>query len=175
MKAVLDAFDDFLQERKLRFETTVVGGAALILQGVVTRATQDVDCLIAILPLDVANAAREFAKRHPGLAEDWLNNGPASLAGELPQGWESRRVPLYRGKALGLHSLGRIDLLRAKIYALLDRQKDLEDCLAIRPRPEELKECYPWLKERDLNPLWPEHVRKTLIFLGKRLGYDLVL
>ena len=57
----------------------------------------------------------------------------------------------------------------------MDRAKDLDDCLALKPRPEELKECYPWLKERDLNSQWPEHVRKQLIMLGKRLGYDRVL
>jgi len=174
MKAVLEKFDTFLLQRKLMYETTVVGGAALVVMGVVTRGTQDVDCLTPSIPLQIANAAKEFAKIEK-LEEDWFNNGPATLADELPEGWQGRRIPLFRGKALVLITLGRLDLLRAKIYALLDRAKDLDDCLALKPRPDELKTCYPWLRERDGNELWPEHVRKTLLMIGKRMGYDLQL
>jgi len=174
MKAILERFDEFLLQRKLMFETTVVGGAALVMMGVVNRATKDVDCLTPVIPLQITNAIKEFAKNEK-LEEDWFNSGPASLAKDLPAGWQGRRVPLFRGKALVLITLGRLDLLRAKIFALLDRQQDLNDCLAMKPRPDELRTCYPWLRERDLNEMWPEHVRTTLLMLGKRLGYDLHL
>ena len=177
VKVVLDRFDAFLEQRKLKYETTVIGGAALIVMGITNRRTRDVDCLTPSIPLEIQQAAKEFAKSESdlGLDEDWFNNGPALLAGDLPEGWQSRRVPLYRGKALVLITLGRIDCLRAKIFAYLDRQKDLDDCVALKPSPDELKECYPWLQERDLNPLWPQHVRTSLILIAKRMGYELKL
>lgn len=177
VKVVLDRFDAFLVERKLQYETTVIGGAALIVLGITNRRTRDVDCLTPSIPLEISRAAKDFAKSQSdlGLDDDWFNNHPASLANDLPAGWQGRRVPLYRGKALVLITLGRMDALRAKIFAYLDRQKDLDDCLALKPGLDELKECYPWLKERDLNPDWPRHVRTSLIYIAKRMGYDLQL
>jgi len=177
VKVVLDRFDAFLQRRGFVYETTVIGGAALIVMGITNRRTKDVDCLTPSIPLEIARAAKDFANSEVdlGLDQNWFNNEPASLANDLPAGWQGRRVPLYRGKALVLITLGRMDILRAKIFAYLDRQKDLDDCIALKPLPGEVMECYPWLKERDANPDWPEYVRKSLILMGKRLGYELKL
>jgi hypothetical protein len=72
-------------------------------------------------------------------------------------------------------TLGRIDLLRAKIFAFCDRQQDFKDCVALKPTAKELRIVYPWLKERDLNELWPEHARTSLLAIAKELGYDLDL
>lgn len=175
MKEVLTAFDRDLARRRLRYEAVVVGGAALLILGVIERDTQDVDCLDPTIPDAVKRAARRFARgyRGPGapLKEDWLNNGPASLAKDLPPGWRDRTQPLFAGKGLVLRTLGRMDFLRAKLYAYCDRQQDLQDCTALRPILEELRECLPWLVERDTNPLWPRHVRTSLRALAKELGY----
>ena len=100
---------------------------------------------------------------------------PGSLVRDLPAGWEKRRVPLFKGKSLKLRTLGRIDLLRAKIFAFCDRQQDFGDCVALKPTAKELRIIYPWLKERDLNELWPKHARTSLLAIAKELGYDLDL
>jgi hypothetical protein len=174
MKNALFAFDQFLEKEDLTFSGTVIGATALLVMGVIDRATVDVDFLAPMIPDSIAKAARTFAKRYQGpespLREDWLNNGPESLIRDLPAGWEQRVVPLYQGSRLQLTTLGRLDLLRSKLYAYCDRQQDLEDCIALKPTAKELNTCLPWLKERDAHPKWPEHVARSLQVLAKRLG-----
>jgi hypothetical protein len=93
------------------------------------------------------------------------------LITDLPAGWEARTQPLFDGQGLRLQTLGRLDLLRAKLFALCDRGIDIDDCLALAPRADELRTIAPWLAERDGNPLWPEHVAVRLANLAKRLGH----
>lgn len=174
MKYIIERFDRYLVQEGLRFEAVVIGGAALIALGIIQRTTKDVDCLDPVIPAEIKNASRSFARQFPelGLNEDWLNNGPLSLVDVLPEGWKERIVVLYSGNAFILNTLGRIDLLRTKLFAFCDRQEDGPDCEAMAPTREELDQCLPWLVERDGNPYWPEHVHTTLRALGKRLGYD---
>ena len=159
---ILAALDQYLEMRALRFEGVVIGGAALNLLGVVSRPTKDCDILSPTIPEPIAGAARTFAAemRHGGqlLQDDWFNNGPASLAKELPERWEDRLLSAFKGKALHLRTLGRDDLLRTKLFALCDRALELAALL-------------PWVEEQDLNPDWPAHVRATLADLGRRLGH----
>jgi hypothetical protein len=127
------------------------------------------------LPRAVSEAALAFAdeERRAGrpLSDGWLNNGPESLARELPSGWETRTQRAFAGVALTLLTLGRADLLKSKLYALCDRGTDVLDCVALTPTGAELDEALPWVSERDGNELWPEHVRLTLDDLRRRLGH----
>ena len=70
-----------------------------------------------------------------------------------------------------LHSLGRADLLKTKLFALCDRGTDLPDCVALAPTAAELAEALPWVAFQDANPDWPAHVAATLADLGRRLGH----
>ncbi len=173
-KDVLADFDCFLMERDLAFEGIVIGGAALILMEIVQRKTDDLDCLHPPIPATILAAVDEFAASRPELTlrRDWFNNGPASLTRDLPPGWLDRTRPLFTGAALRFHTLGRLDLLRSKLFAYCDRQEDLDDCIALAPTHEELAEIEPWLSERDGNPLWPEHVRRSLNTLKQELSSD---
>lgn len=174
-RKTVEAFDRFLPRRGLSLDAVAVGGAALNLFGIITRPTTDCDILHPELPQQIVESAAAFAAevRAGGevLADDWLNNGPSSLARHLPEGWSARVQPLFAGKALRLTALGREDFLRAKLWALLDRGLDLADCVALAPTAAELAHLQPWLEEQDANPDWPEHVRATLADLGQRLGH----
>jgi len=174
-RETLQAFDHFLAERGLRLDAVVIGGTALNLVGVIARETRDCDILEPVLPAPILNAAKEFAARRTAeghqLSAGWLNNGPVQLAAVLPEGWRARLQPAFAGRAIELRTLGRPDLLKAKLFALCDRGIDLGDCIALRPSPEELAEARPWLDVQDLNPDWPEHVRRTLEDLAQRLGH----
>jgi len=169
-------FDLFLEQRKLSFEGIVVGATALNLIGIITRETVDCDVLDPAIPEHIKAAAREFAtiegRPEDVLKESWLNNGPADLIKDLPHGWRWRLVEVYKGKALVLHTLGRLDLLRSKLYALCDRGTDLNDCIAMKPTHVELKECLEWVSERDTNPDWPAHVKANFKNLAGKLGYE---
>src|SRR5512142_2667016 len=114
-RKTLASFDGFLAERGLRFEAVLIGGAALHLLGVINRATKDCDVLWPGLPDEIALAAQAFAAamRQKGepLADDWLNNGPASLVAQLPADWRQNLQLVFDGRALRLHAPGRADLL----------------------------------------------------------------
>jgi len=172
-REVIAAFDAYLAARALRFEAVVIGGTALNLLGVVRRTTRDCDVLHPAIPADVARAACQFAseRRTSGdaLQDDWLNNGPASLVSALPVGWQQRLTVVFEGKAILLNSLGRLDLLRSKLFGLCDRARDLGDCVALAPTPEEISLIAPWLEEQDGNPDWREHVSEVLQDLEGRL------
>jgi hypothetical protein len=174
-RTTLTAFDRYLADRGLSLEAVVVGGAALNLLGVITRQTRDCDILHPALPPEVVAASRAFAAQVTAaggnLKEDWLNNGPSSLAPLLPADWQLRLQEAFRGQVPVLRSLHRSDLLKSKVFALCDRGIDLADCLALAPTPAELAEAITWLEPQDLNPHWPAHDRSTLGDLARRLGH----
>ncbi len=171
----LRAFDAYLATRSLRLEAVVIGGVALNLLGVVSRPTKDCDILHPTLPEEVVAAARAFAREVCAsggvLADDWLNNGPSSLAKVLPSGWEDRLQTAFAGEVLLLRCPGRDDLLRSKLFALCDRGLDLGDCLALAPTAGELAALLPWVAQQDLNPDWPDHARTTFEDLARRLDH----
>jgi len=174
---IFPRFDAFLASRGLLLDATATGGAALALLGIIHRQTRDCDLIEPELSKEMLEAARVFAaaEREQGevLRDDWLNNGPASLGPLLPEGWRDRLRPIFQGNALRLWSLGRTELILAKLWALCDRGLDLGDCLALQPSPEELVQAEAWIALQDLNPQWPAHVRATLEDLARRLGHVL--
>ncbi len=174
---IIPLFDRYLGDRKIAFEAIVVGGTALALLGLIARETRDCDVIEPNLPKVILEASQAFAK-HLGdrgviLRDDWLNNGPSSLADVLPDGWRNRLQVLYRGQTITLWSLGRSELIMSKVFALCDRGTDLTDCIALQPTAEELGTAASWLVQQDLHPEWPRHVRTTLDDLARRLGHGL--
>jgi len=174
LRGTLQAFERCLADRGLALEAVVVGGAAHNLLGVIKRQTRDCDILHPALPGETVAAARAFAAevRAGGgaLQDEWLNNGPSVPAPLLPAGWERRLQDAFRGQVLVLHALDRSDLLKTKPFALCDRGRDVADCLALAPTPDEIAEAVAWPEPQDLHPRWPEHVRSTLGDLARRLG-----
>jgi len=176
-EAIIPAFDRFLNDRAKIFECIAIGAATLGLLGIISRHTRDLDILDPEIPGEILEIAGDFAEwcRENGVAldTDWLNNGPMSLMRDLPDGWRERLQPVYSGQALTIRTLGRLDLLRSKLFALCDRGIDLPDCLALMPTGDEIDEITPWLEERDGNPDWPAHVREVLDDLQERLRHGL--
>jgi hypothetical protein len=174
-RRTLTAFDSYLAQLGLRLDAVVIGGTALNLLGIVSRATDDCDILHPELSSEIVAASRAFAAQirasNQPLSDDWLNNGPASLAKQLPGDWSERLQMVFSGVAIQLSCLSREDLLRSKLFALCDRGIDLADCLALAPTAEELHALRPWIDEQDTNPGWPAHVGATLADLAARLGH----
>jgi hypothetical protein len=171
------AFDEFLGSRGAVFSAVAIGGSALAFLGLISRETRDCDILDPEIPKRIQELAQEFANERTRkgniLRQDWLNNGPSSLVKNLPEGWRGRLVPLFSGKSLNLTTLGRTDLLRTKLFALCDRGTDRQDCLALKPSSEELKDCIDWVKHQDANVDWPKHVEEVLKNLAKELGHGI--
>lgn len=173
---IIPQFDEYLENLGLNFSAIVVGGTALAIMEIIERETQDCDVLDPNIPDQIKKAAVNFAKEISAhgisLKENWLNNGPSSLIKDLPKDWKSRVQEIYSGKALKLYSLGRPEILKAKIFAFCDRELDRDDCIRLNPSKEELSEVKKWLILQDANPDWPKHVELSLTDLAKDLGYD---
>lgn len=175
---ILPAFDQFLTEKGEKFDGIVIGASALVLMGVMDRDTIDVDILDPKIPPRVLGLAAEFhdkmEKDGTDMIEKWLNNGPDSLLDVLPKGWRSRLVPVFKGKALNLQTLGRLDLIKTKLFAYCDREEqDRFDLTKLAPTKEELIGCFEWVSYQEVNPMWPDHVRKKFISLSMDLGDEL--
>lgn len=121
-----------------------------------------------IRPARVVEIARDFARLH-SIPENWLNNDASSLKADLPVQWESRRVEVFRGKAIRFLTLGRADLLKAKLGALCDRARDFEDVIAMKPSHAELLDARARLNPLDRNPGWTDHVEITLNEVSRAL------
>ena len=88
VQELLDALSEHLAARGQHYELVVVGGSALLAQGLVERTTQDVDVVAPRhagslnkadpFPRELTDARNRVA-RDFGLSEDWLNPGPADL------------------------------------------------------------------------------------------------
>lgn len=178
---IIPAFDAFLSERSLRFEAVIIGGAALVLLGVLQRTTDDCDVLDPQIPNAVLEAARQFA-RERALSEDWLNSKArdfVGIPGCIPEGWRARLRTAFAGTALHLQTLGRQDLLCLKLAALIDRGTDYKDCVALAPTAAELEAAWPFLEQYEGNQesretYWIPAARRQLQRLAKELGYDVV-
>lgn len=170
---IIPAFDLYLAKSNLHFEAVAIGGAALSLLGVISRETRDCDILSPEIPKEILEASHAFAKSIKGINTDWLNNGPITLLKALPKDWNSRVQTLFEGKNLKLFTLGRLDLLKTKLFALCDRDIDLDDCILLAHSKQELVASNEWVKDKDANPNWSERVDIVLNDLAKRLGYEL--
>jgi len=116
----LEALGDVLASRNVRYEVVAVGGSALLLLGLINRATRDLDVLglveagqiirIDSLPAALQEAAVDVARVF-GLGRDWLNPGPAALVDlGLPEG--SRLASKHDGTP-GSPFTSRVDATRS--------------------------------------------------------------
>jgi hypothetical protein len=144
MKLTIQRFDHYLKGLKLSFEAIIIGGAALNVMDVISRHTKDVDFLDPDIPQEIKKASEDFALKNPDLkldSKNWMNNGPKDLIRDLPEGWRNDLQKIYTGEALILWTLGRLNLLRTKLYACADRDIDFDDCIALNPSLNELEVC----------------------------------
>jgi hypothetical protein len=117
--ALLGALGEQLAAHGERYTLAVVGGAALLALGLVSRTTRDVDVLAIVdgnqllsaqpLPTALADAAHTVA-RDFGLSDGWLNPGPTSLLDlGLPVGFEERAQRRDFGPGLEVLFASRVD------------------------------------------------------------------
>jgi hypothetical protein len=170
-----------LERRGHALAIVVVGGTALNLLRVVSRATHDVDVIAlatphaAGLPTDVrppepvppelleavATVARDL-----GLPGDWLNT---TVAGQwqmgLPADFATRITwRQYRGLWVGL--AGRFDLIHLKLYAAADdvgtTSRHYRDLVALQPSDTELEAAQRWVETQDASEAMANIVREVI-------------
>jgi hypothetical protein len=170
---IIKDFDSYLNSKSLKFEAIIIGGAALSILHIITRMTEDVDCIDPEIPIEIKKASVDFISQNPkyGLnPEKFLNNGPISIIDYLPEGWRTRTIIIYRGEALIFYTLGRTDLLKTKLDAMVHRGRDMEDVIAMKPTEIELEESLNWVLSVDGGEHWPEMVRESFDELRRRIN-----
>lgn len=171
IKSALNLLNFYLNKTGDSKSFTICGGASLFLQGIVSRTTRDVDIVGEELDAVLSEAALLVAK-DLGLKPKWLNAEPKSLARDMRPGWEDRIFLIHSNTNLQIFSISREDMIFSKFYAYCDRQKDIEDIVALKTTIIEINEAFELTKLKDGNPLWPKHVETQLLKLKKRLGYE---
>ena len=174
----LRVLGEALAERGASFEMVAVGGGSLLLLGLISRPTADLDIVAFIeagryvkpraLPADLVDSARATASV-TGIREDWINVGPAALMDfGLPAGFANRTVERrYRG--LVVHLAGRRDQIFLKLYAAVDQgpnSKHFQDLVALSASREELLDAARWTLTQDPSPGFRGELMKALASLG---------
>lgn len=173
--AALQNLGQLLEERAQPHDVVIIGGTALILQGLVERATRDVDAVALVvakgamisarpLPASLARAVRDIAILH-GLDDTWLNDGPESLMDlGLPAGFLDRTTTERFG-ALTLRLPSRIDQIHFKLYAATDQgpgSKHNQDLATLAPTAFELEQAAAWCRTHDASPAFDELLTAAL-------------
>lgn len=173
IETLLDAVGSHLESAGSEASIVVVGGAALNLNRLVARTTEDVD-VIAMwqdgrlrpprFEQELADAVRRVA-RDFGLPEDWLND----MAGMQ---WRAGMPPTLVDDAVwlrfrSLHAcvVGRKGLVALKLFAAADqgpRSVHAQDLEALAPTDEELAASVDWVETQDIAPEWPRIVQETV-------------
>jgi hypothetical protein len=170
IKKTLDLLNYFLERKGLSRTFIICGGASLILQGVITRGTKDVD----VVGPEIDEALKEaavYVADQLGLSPHWLNAEPKGLAKDMTPGWQARIFEVYRSTGLVVHSISREDMIFSKFYAFCDRQKDLQDLVDLKVTQTEIENAAILTIQKDAHPLWPKYVREQEDKLKDRMGY----
>lgn len=174
----LKTLGEVLGARGQTYEIVAIGGSSLMLLGLISRPTRDLDALALVddgayvsaepLPSPLVDAVASVG-RALGLSEDWLNPGPTELLRlGLPQGFEDR-VERRRYGGLAVQVAGRLDQICFKLYAAVDQgleSKHAADLRMLGPAPEELMNAARWTRTHDPSDGYREMLLRTLIALG---------
>ena len=183
IEQALQRVGELLAAARDPYTIVIIGGAALNLLVVVSRATRDVDILAFArrrgargwrlepppnpIPEGLAAAIRTVGE-DLGLVPTWLNTGPALQWKQgLPRGL-SGRVKWRRFAGLRVGVVGREDLIRLKMYAAADDHpagRHVRDLVALDPTDAELQAAARWVKTQDAGPQFPDLVDAVIAHL----------
>lgn len=184
LEQALETLGEVLEARGLSYTLLVIGGGSLMLLGLLSRPTKDLDVVGLAdaggyrkgrpLPADLTTAVADTA-RSVRLAEDWINAGPADLLDfGLPAGFE-QRVERRRYGGLELHVLGRLDQIATKLYAATDsgpQSKHADDLRQLEPTPDELLGAARWALTHDSSEPFRGELLRALRAFGAEVSDD---
>ena len=165
----------------------VCGGSSLIMMGLVSRTTRDVDIIAYITQEDKSKSLRyadmipDFLSRAARrvaadlqLDEHWLNTGPKDLLQYgLPDGFIDRLHTKVFGEKLTTSFINRLDQIHFKMYAAVDSGpgRHVNDLLALKPTVMEIEQAARWVLKQDPSPAF----KQLLIEMLKALHYESVV
>lgn len=175
----LTVLGSVLADRHLHFEVVAIGGGGLLLLGMISRSTKDVDLIALVdhgtfvsakhLPIPLLEAIAEVGAALQ-LGEQWINTGPADLfLMGLPKGFADRMSTSTYG-GLILHLAGRFDQICFKLYASIDQgpdSKHFADLKLLKPTQAELEEAASWCKTHGVSADFALNLSEALAILGE--------
>jgi hypothetical protein len=177
LRGALRLLGETLEYRGVPAEVAITDGSALLLEGLIDRATRDGDVVGRVehgqvhsgqLPEAVRVAVADVAA-DLGLEPDWLNTGPGSLVDMgLPPGFLDR-ARRERYGAPTVHVAGRLDQIHFKLYAAVDQGPDsrhTSDLAALRPTAAELRQAAAWCRTHDPSDGFAGELRQALGYFG---------
>lgn len=178
----LQALAQTLEARHLRYELVAIGGSGLLLLGLISRPTRDLDIVAVVdegsyvkakpLPRALVDAVRDVGEVL-GIGAEWLNSAPADLLDfGLPDGF-AERTEMRDFGALILHVASRTDQICLKLYAAVDEQpshKHLDDLRALAPTADELEAAAAWTRTHDPSDAFLDQLRSVLQAFGVANG-----
>lgn len=178
LQQALVVLGDILADRKLQYEVVAIGGGGLLLLGMITRPTKDLDLVALIdkgnfigahaLPKPLLDAIAEVGSALE-LNKNWINSGPADLFSMgLPEGF-SKRMNTQHYRGLILHLAGRFDQICFKLYATVDQgpqSKHFIDLKALEPNEHELASAAAWCKTQDVSEPFAISLSQVISELG---------
>ena len=174
----LTVLGNVLADKNLHFEVVAIGGGGLLLLGMITRPTKDVDLVALVdhgsfvsaekLPRPLLEAIAEVG-RALHLGESWVNAGPFELfTMGLPEGFADRMSTYFYG-GLTLHLAGRFDQICFKLYASVDQgpqSKHFADLKSLKPTQAELQRAAAWCKIHDVSEGFAANLSEAIVSLG---------
>jgi hypothetical protein len=164
-------------------DIVICGGASLIISGMVSRPTRDVDVLGLLLdanaaggkvvdqktlPEPIAAAVHEVATELK-INKHWFNSGPSDLVKYgLPSGFIERLTSKRYGEMLTLWLISRYDQIHFKLYAADDTGpgRHTEDLKALQPTAEECAAAAHWVMTHDPSEGFRQMLIKALEYIG---------
>lgn len=182
----LRSLGDILAAGGHKIAIVAVGGSALIWQGFVQRATQDIDIIALgrnpdeegpgnigpaepvpeVLSRAIARIARDYA-----LPADWMNT-VVSMQWKtgLPPGFEER-IHWVRYGGLWFGVADRYDLLFLKLFAAVDSggpgNVHFQDLLALNPTDKELEDASEWVRLQDISMGFKKIVEEVVDYVRR--------
>jgi hypothetical protein len=178
LRQALFVLGDILSDRNLHFEIVAIGGGGLMLLGMITRLTKDLDVVALIdkgdfisarlLPKPLMEAITEVGMALE-LGKNWINSGPTDLFSMgLPEGFAAR-MDTQRYGGLIIHLAGRFDQICFKLYAAVDHgphSKHFADLKSLQPTFNELDIAAKWCKTHDVSEEFSMNLSEALAELG---------
>lgn len=178
LRRALRLVGELLEARRYRVEVVIIGGSAMLLGGLNSRPTRDVDIVAFVVdgsltkparvPDPLARAAAATALEL-GLEPGWLNIGPTDLldAG-MPNGF-FERCTMERFGGLTAFVADRYDLIHFKTFAAVDQgptSKHYADLRELSPSHGELSSAARWCRIQDPSDAFAGELAELLATFG---------
>ena len=140
--------DEHLEKRDEKYELTIFGSGALLIQGICRhdRTTVDIDLVEPKMNLTLQLIASEIAEKN-GMDMKWLNSAGHIFSRSFPNNWKDRTKLIFKREYLTVKVLSRKDLIATKFYSYCIRNlnTDKGDLIDLKPSKDELNFAKQWV------------------------------